>query len=490
VIRFGVVLTVVLAAMGLLAAGVLGNSLLLVYLAIGAAALAAVMLTVGVVIWREEVFGDSPAGHAGQAANQVAGPSPALAAVGGAAAASPAAGGPAAGPPPAALSRHPDRPEHQERLDWLERPDQAERLGRSERPERPERSGRERSERSERPERSERERSERPERPERSDRPEPQKLAEPAARLGSAVLGSSALRSATRSEAPPDATAARERSASAAEQDSPARREAAAAAGPRPQRALRSPSGSPPDPAPEPIPGPRRGDAPKSGEPAAADDILPRRRARREPAAESGSAAGIGAWSFFAKPTELPVTETDGGEAGGPAVAHDAAAGDGDVRDPGEPSEAAATADAAEAAPDAAHRPGAEPAASRDRATAEPAARSAPAEPARPEQASAAAEQGSAPDAGIAGLETTDEPADGSARDAPADSANGHGHAARDQGTEVTVVPGITRYHRGECILIRFLGPEDLETMTMQAAEATSYTPCRACRPEQQLAGD
>jgi hypothetical protein len=217
---------------------------------------------------------------------------------------------------------------------------------------------------------------------------------------------------------------------------------------------------------------------------------LPRRRARREPAAESGRAAGIGAWSFFAKPTELSVTEADGGEPGGPAVAPDAAAGDGDARDPGEPPEAAATADAAEAAPDAAHGPGAEPAASRDRATAEPAARSAPAEPAGPEQAPAAAEQASAPDAAIAGLETTDEPADGSARDAPADSASGHGHAVRDQGTEVTVVPGITRYHRGECILIRFLGPEDLETMTMQAAEAASYTPCRACRPEQQLAGD
>jgi hypothetical protein len=487
VIRFGVVLTVVLAAMGLLAAGVLGNSLLLVYLAIGAAALAAVMLTVGVVIWREEVFGDSPAG---QAADQVAGRSPALAAVGG-----PAAGGPAAGPSPAALSRHPDRPEHPERLDWLERPDQAERLGRSERPERPERSGRERSDRPERPERSEREHSE---------RDEPQKLAEPAARLGSAVLGQSALRSATRSEAPPDATTARERPMSAAEQDSPARRETAAApSGPRPQRALRSPSGAPPEPAPErPVPGPRRGDTPKSGEPAA-DDVWPRSRARREPAAES--AAGIGAWSFFAKPTELSVTEADGGEAGGgeagggeagggdagrPAVAQDAAAEVGDVRDPGEPSDAAATADAAEAAPDAAHQPGAEPAVSRDRATDKPAAQDEPAEPARPEQASAAAEQASAPDAAIAGLETTDEPAAGSTGDTPTGSAAGHGHAARDQGTEVTVVPGITRYHRGQCILIRFLGPEDLETMTLQAAEAASYTSCKACRPEQQLAGD
>ena len=52
---------------------------------------------------------------------------------------------------------------------------------------------------------------------------------------------------------------------------------------------------------------------------------------------------------------------------------------------------------------------------------------------------------------------------------------------------EVTIVPGITRYHRSDCILIRFLGPEDLETMTRQAAEDAGCIPCKACRPEQQL---
>ena len=53
---------------------------------------------------------------------------------------------------------------------------------------------------------------------------------------------------------------------------------------------------------------------------------------------------------------------------------------------------------------------------------------------------------------------------------------------------EVTIVPGIARYHRSDCILIRFLGPEDLETMTRQAAEDAGCVPCKACRPEQQLA--
>ncbi|MGA8454164.1 MAG: hypothetical protein WB800_02075, partial [Streptosporangiaceae bacterium] len=67
-IRFGAVLTVVLVAMGLLAGGVLTNSLLLVYLAIGVAALSAIMLAVGLVIWRGDIFGEGSAQRAGLAA--------------------------------------------------------------------------------------------------------------------------------------------------------------------------------------------------------------------------------------------------------------------------------------------------------------------------------------------------------------------------------------------------------------------------------------
>jgi hypothetical protein len=48
----------------------------------------------------------------------------------------------------------------------------------------------------------------------------------------------------------------------------------------------------------------------------------------------------------------------------------------------------------------------------------------------------------------------------------------------------VSVVPGITRYHLPACILIRFLGPEDLEVMTREAAEASGCVPCKACRPD------
>ena len=62
------------------------------------------------------------------------------------------------------------------------------------------------------------------------------------------------------------------------------------------------------------------------------------------------------------------------------------------------------------------------------------------------------------------------------------DTANGDTGAEAD--STVSVVPGIARYHMADCILIRFLSAEDLETMTRQAAEASGCVPCRACRPE------
>ena len=50
---------------------------------------------------------------------------------------------------------------------------------------------------------------------------------------------------------------------------------------------------------------------------------------------------------------------------------------------------------------------------------------------------------------------------------------------------EVTVVPGVARYHRSECILIRFLGAGDLEIMSRQEAEEAKFAACRACQPDQ-----
>ncbi len=69
---------------------------------------------------------------------------------------------------------------------------------------------------------------------------------------------------------------------------------------------------------------------------------------------------------------------------------------------------------------------------------------------------------------------------DGPASDKPASSMD----------VEVVIVPGIGRYHRTGCILIRFLGSGDLETMTRGAAETEGCVPCRACQPELLTGGE
>ena len=56
-IRFSVILSVVAVAVGLLIAGAVSATLMLVYLAIGVASLALLMLIAGVVIWGDAVFG-------------------------------------------------------------------------------------------------------------------------------------------------------------------------------------------------------------------------------------------------------------------------------------------------------------------------------------------------------------------------------------------------------------------------------------------------
>jgi hypothetical protein len=48
----------------------------------------------------------------------------------------------------------------------------------------------------------------------------------------------------------------------------------------------------------------------------------------------------------------------------------------------------------------------------------------------------------------------------------------------------VIVVQGVPRYHKSGCILIRFLGQNDLEQLTREAAEAAGCVPCRACQPD------
>ncbi len=89
-----------------------------------------------------------------------------------------------------------------------------------------------------------------------------------------------------------------------------------------------------------------------------------------------------------------------------------------------------------------------------------------------------AAEESAAQESG-AGDSAADESADGEpAADGPA------GKPAPGR-IEVTVVPGVARYHRSECILIRFLGDGDLDIMTRQEAEEAKFAACRACQPDQ-----
>jgi hypothetical protein len=57
--------------------------------------------------------------------------------------------------------------------------------------------------------------------------------------------------------------------------------------------------------------------------------------------------------------------------------------------------------------------------------------------------------------------------------------------AAVDLEREVTVVPGVPRYHNAQCLLIRFMDEGDLGKMTLRAAQKAGCTPCRACLPDQ-----
>jgi hypothetical protein len=57
--------------------------------------------------------------------------------------------------------------------------------------------------------------------------------------------------------------------------------------------------------------------------------------------------------------------------------------------------------------------------------------------------------------------------------------------AGPDPTMEVTVAPGVPRYHNAHCTLIRFMGDSDLDKMTLAAAREVGCTPCRACLPDQ-----
>jgi hypothetical protein len=110
--------------------------------------------------------------------------------------------------------------------------------------------------------------------------------------------------------------------------------------------------------------------------------------------------------------------------------------------------------------------------------------------------------QASDPD-GHDGLDARDglEAHDGLAGESGADDAGEASHAAAgsEAGSEppatgegdaapgsdlVTVVPGVPRYHRTDCVLIRFMPEGDVQKHSVAAARDAGCTPCAACQPE------
>ena len=92
--------------------------------------------------------------------------------------------------------------------------------------------------------------------------------------------------------------------------------------------------------------------------------------------------------------------------------------------------------------------------------------------PASSEELEPAAEAAATPD-------TPDTPAAPEASDTP------EAPDTVDLQREVTVVPGVPRYHHPHCLLIRFMGEDDLNKMTLGEARQAGCTPCRACLPDQ-----
>jgi hypothetical protein len=81
---------------------------------------------------------------------------------------------------------------------------------------------------------------------------------------------------------------------------------------------------------------------------------------------------------------------------------------------------------------------------------------------------------------------TDDPPADQATATDDQDSSGSEpaAAAAAEPDQDVTVVPGVPRFHRSDCILIRFMGEGDLQRMPVERAKEAGCTPCRACQPE------
>jgi hypothetical protein len=80
----------------------------------------------------------------------------------------------------------------------------------------------------------------------------------------------------------------------------------------------------------------------------------------------------------------------------------------------------------------------------------------------------------------------TDGPGETLAVDAAHEDGNADEPSAarRSDSKLVTVIPGVPRYHDPDCILIRFMGEDDIARKSIPEAKAANCTPCAACQPE------
>ncbi len=506
-IRFGVIVSVVVAAVGLLVVGAVAGELTLVYVSIALAAVALLLLIVGVAVWRDEVFSSSArrderdlasVGAVGQAGWPAAGPG-ALEDWVERSAPAPRPGpttGPGPGPQggdarefavPAGALPDRDVPTHRDRRPGEPRPteqrarpgDPAGRPGREVRPR--EQPGRDAAAadwpgRDAAPgERSAHE-------AEAADRAARETVSGHRDRAGRYPI----VAGSERYESSDDPTRLAHRLDSLAD--------FGRQPDPDPTSSARSPAGQRlPAPAPiDPLAGPadeRRSPA----EPVAAS-ASPGRAAARPTRSEPGTGAGADTPplprtvpSATAPGTTTPATakdlgsdgpvlpvESSHGWPGGAQDRTESAAADSPTVSlawPRVPSGADARLPAEAAGPAS---PARLPAASDEgqAATARSATTPAPA---------VAVGTAAASQAGAVAAVGSPEPATAGTAAPEAGEAGAPAIGLDDQ---VSVVPGIARYHKADCILIRFLSDDDLELMSRREAEAGGCAPCRACRPD------
>jgi len=501
VIRFGAIVSVVAVAIGLLIVGAISGALALVYISVGLAALALIMLIIGVAVWRDEVFGrPSATSQAEQSASWPAQPSAAWQAERSEAwHAEP----PAARQPEAAADRAAEQAERVPSSHPAAGPEVAGSAGRAGAQQRHAEAERERSDAAAQraarktpsvtrtlpigalPERDQPEdwdpRSRHGEPGERPPR-EPG----PADRLPHSPERAEPFLprpAASYPEFPDDPTRLAHRLGIGGQPDS-----SPASPASRARRAA-------PPPADRPRADPLAGSAaatPSSAHPLAG-------RTREETAvtpvpfaapAGFGPAAPSADWPPSGGQPEVPgepVGEPTRGSGQARSGAAESApgiqepvapspAGEAETKGSGASPPAAAAVTAAPSAADVAAAPVAELREAITRAAGTTEAPDATTRGARTDESTTA-------DGATAGADAPAGAADiGVAADGPAASGDTSSTTDLD---EVSVVPGIARYHRPDCILIRFLGEEDLQRMSRADAEATGCVPCKACRPEQ-----